>query len=52
MMYVHTPFPNNVFALDQRPNFGEVFAVMDAWHPDRSPQMIARIRADADQAIR
>lgn len=34
----------NVFALDQRPNFGEVFVVMDRWHPDRSPQMIARIR--------
>lgn len=39
----------NVFALDQRPNFGEVFAVMDAWHPDRSPQMIARIRDRLEQ---
>ena len=38
----------NVFALDQRPNFGEVFAVMDRWHPDRSPQMIARIRQRLD----
>ena len=38
----------NVFALDQRPNFGEVFVVMDRWHPDRSPQMIERIRARLD----
>ena len=38
----------NVFALDQRPNFGEVFVVMDRWHPDRSPQMIERIRERLD----
>ncbi|MCO5791672.1 MAG: efflux RND transporter permease subunit [Blastomonas sp.] len=34
----------NVFALDQRPNFGEVFAVMDRWDPKQSPQMVQRIR--------
>ncbi len=38
----------NVFALDQRPNFGEVFVVMDRWRPDRSPQMIERIRERLD----
>ncbi|WP_373488147.1 efflux RND transporter permease subunit, partial [Blastomonas sp.] len=38
----------NVFALDQRPNFGEVFVVLDKWHPSRSPEMVARIRERLD----
>lgn len=39
----------NVFALDQRPNFGEVFAVMDRWDPDESPAMVQRIRERLEQ---
>lgn len=34
----------NVFALDQRPNFGEVLVVMERWDPGSSPAMIERIR--------
>jgi len=39
----------NVFALDQRTNFGEVFAVMDRWDSQRSPAMIARLRQRLDR---